>query len=177
MRPLPCPAPGLDASGLSRRYDARALTEADVERIFGLCRTQTLFYRYHPPFVTRESILEDLRAMPPGKTVADKLFAGFFDGTALAAILDLIWDYPVCGTAWIGLFMLDAARQGRGEGTALLGEILQALQERGVLRVRLGVDRGNPQSLAFWTKNGFSQVDTGRYLVLERALGASADLK
>ena len=166
--------PNWDASALSRRYAVRVLTEADVEMIFALCRTQTLFYRYHPPFVTPESILEDLRALPPGKTVADKLFAGFFDGTALAAILDLIWDYPARGTAWLGLFMLDAARQGQGEGTALVGEILQALREAGMSRVRLGVDLGNAHSWAFWTKNGFSQVDTGRYLVLERALGDAA---
>jgi len=32
------------------------------------------------------------------------------------------------------------------------------------------VDKGNPQSLAFWTKNGFMQVGEGHYIIMEREI-------
>ena len=54
--------------------------------------------------------------------------------------------------------------------------MLNELREEGFRRVRLAVDRGNPQSKAFWEKNGFAL--TGEefphgdqaYLPMERAL-------
>ena len=74
----------------SQRYAACPLTEADVDAILALCAENEQFYRYHPPLATKESILEDLTALPPGKNAADKHYLGFFDGEGLAAVLDLI---------------------------------------------------------------------------------------
>ena len=68
----------------------------------------------------------------------------------------------------IGFFMVDAARQGTGLGSRLVSETAACLRAAGLSRLRLGVDRGNPQSFAFWTKNGFEQVDEGHYIVMER---------
>ena len=48
--------------------------------------------------------------------------------------------------------------QGRGRGTSIIRELCLYLKERGVKRVRLGIDKGNPQSNAFWAKNGFSVI-------------------
>ena len=102
-----------------------------------------------------EDVRGDLTALPPGKELGDKLYTGFFSGGALTAVLDAVLDYPAPGTAFLGFFMLDRAGQGRGEGSALLGQILAALRALGYGLVRLAVDEGNPQSAAFWTKNGF----------------------
>jgi hypothetical protein len=36
--------------------------------------------------------------------------------------------------------------------------------------VRLGVDKGNPQSFAFWTKNQFKAVAEKEYIIMEKKL-------
>ena len=150
----------------SERYAARPLTASDADAILNLC----------PPLATKESVLEDLSALPPGKSAADKHYLGFFDGETLVAVLDLILDYPQEGTAYLGFFMTKKAVQGRGIGSALIGELLNELRKADCKKARLAVDRGNPQSKAFWEKNGFAlmgeEVPHGdsAYLPMERAL-------
>jgi len=134
----------------------RPLTAADVDEILALCAGNKQFYRYHPPLATRESILEDMTALPSGKCAEEKQYLGFFDGETLAAVLDLIERYPQDDTAYVGFFMTKKERQGRGLGTALIGELLDELRQNKFRKVRLAVDRGNPQSRAFWEKNGFA---------------------
>ena len=157
-------------------YTARRLTAADAEALLALCRGNALFYRYHPPAATRESLLQDMTALPPGKTAADKYYVGFFAEERLIAVLDLILRYPEEQTALIGFFMVEAGAQGHGVGSRLIGKILRRLQDHGVRRVRLAVDRGNPQSMAFWSKNGFErtgeEIPNGfsAYLPMERPL-------
>ena len=160
----------------SQRYAACPLTEADVDAILALCAENEQFYRYHPPLATKESILEDLTALPPGKSAENKHYLGFFDGEGLAAVLDLIERYPQEDGAYIGFFMTRKAVQGRGVGSALIGELLNELREEGFRRVHLAIDRGNPQSKAFWEKNGFALTGEefphgdSAYLPMERAL-------
>ena len=159
-----------------RKYSLRPLTATDTDDIFDLCRENEQFYRYHPPFVTRQSILEDMTALPPGKSGKEKHYLGFFDGGKLIAVLDLIENYPQEGVAYIGFFMMRKALQGRGIGTELIDGLLNELRQSGWRKVRLAVDKGNPQSKAFWEKNGF--VLTGEemphgdsaYLPMERGL-------
>lgn len=164
------------AEALSKSYRVRRLVESDVDDVFRLCRENTLFYEYHPPMVTPESILEDLVALPPGKEMADKYFVGFFRDGALAAVLDLVLDYPKKGTAFLGFFMTDRKTQGKGVGSRLLREIEACLTGAGFTRLRLAIDKGNPQSEAFWTKNGFRKTgeeypaDTSVYVPMEKAL-------
>ena len=160
----------------SERYAARPLTASDADAILTLCAENEQFYRYHPPLATKESVLEDLSALPPGKNAADKHYLGFFDGETLVAVLDLIERYPKNDTAYIGFFMTKKERQGRGLGTALIGELLDELRREKFCKVRLAVDRGNTQSKAFWEKNGFAltgeEFPNGdqAYLPMERAL-------
>ena len=108
----------MQLQSLSRRYTVRQLMETDVDAMLALCSGNPQFYRYHPPMATKASILDDLQAVPPGKTLSDKYFIGFYDGETLAAMMDLITGYPNPATAYIGLFMVDAAQQGRGTGSA-----------------------------------------------------------
>ena len=108
----------------SQKYAVRPLTAGDIDKILALCAENEQFYRYHPPLATRESVLEDMTALPPGKCAADKHYLGFFDRETLVAVLD----------------------------------------------------RGNPQSKAFWEKNGFALTGEefpngdSAYLPMERAL-------
>ena len=49
----------MDLEALSKRFFVRALETEDVDIIYDLCSKNKLFYEFHQPFVTRESILDD----------------------------------------------------------------------------------------------------------------------
>lgn len=59
----------MDLNLLSRSYTVTRLDKADVNICFELMRKNTIFYKHHPPFVTKESILEDMKALPPKKVM------------------------------------------------------------------------------------------------------------
>lgn len=162
----------IDERKLSKRFSVRRLSEGDVGAIHELCRSNPLYYEYHPPMVTAASILEDMVVLPPNKTLSDKYFVGFWDGKALAAVMDLIDGYPRKEIAYIGFFMTDASTQGKGVGSGIISECASYLKECGFTGIRLAVDRGNPQSNHFWAKNRFTVDETyvGRLIAMERAL-------
>lgn len=166
----------MEISNLSTRYSVRRLEKEDVNIIFDLCCKNEVFYQFHPPFVTKESIWEDIDALPPGKTYGDKFYIGFFDGDPLVAVMDLILNYPQERVAFIGFFMMNMDYQGRGVGTGIIQECTAYLAILGYRKVQLGIDKGNPQSKAFWTKNGFQLTgrevpnDFSAYLYMERTL-------
>ena len=155
---------------LSSVFAVRRLTAEDIGLIYDLCRRNVIFYQYHPPLVTRESITEDMHALPPNKEAKDKYYIGFFENETLAAIMDLILGYPARDIAFIGLFMVNMEYQGKGVGSRIIAECVKYLQTSGFNKIRLGVDKGNPQSSAFWKKNGFAAVSEGEYILTELAL-------
>jgi len=146
-------------------FQMRRLGERDVDAILVLCEGNRLFYQSHPPMATRESILADMTALPPGKGMEDKAYVGFFEGEKLVAVLDWISGYPAKETAWIGLFMVSAEKQGKGVGSGIIRDMAASLKAVGYREMQLGVDKGNPQSLAFWTKNGFEVLREDGYIV------------
>lgn len=114
--------------------------------------------------------MEDMQALPPGKSCEDKFYAGFFDHGSLVAIMDLILDYPAKDIAFIGLFMMNVLYQEKGIGSKIITELLIHLKSSGYKKIRLGVDKGNPQSYSFWTKNNFHVVNEDHYILMELAL-------
>ena len=146
-------------------YQARILTETDIPAALALCEGNPLYYEYCPPRPSAENLLADMSALPPGRTMEDKHFLGLWRDEKLAALLDLVLGYPEEDAAWIGLFMTARESQGRGEGSALIGAVLRRLKELGYTRVGLAYAKGNPQSAAFWRKNGFHP--TGREVPAE----------
>lgn len=143
---------------LSKKYNVKHLGESDVAAVYALCKENPLYYQYCPPFVTEDSIRADMAALPPRKTMEDKCYVGFYDGDTLVAVLDLILKYPKEDTAFIGFFMMNAELQGKGVGTAVVGELFDYLKTVGFRYVRLGFAKGNPQSEQFWVKNGFERT-------------------
>jgi len=111
-----------------------------------------------------------MASLPPGKTYEDKLYVGFFQEGFLVAVMDLILRHPDRETAFIGFFMMHSACQGKGTGSVIITECAAALRAQGFARIRLGVDKGNPQSNAFWRKNSFVVVDENLYFIMERRL-------
>ena len=166
----------MEIQKLSVCYSVRRLDKDDVDSIYELSRRNKIFYQYHPPFVTKESILEDMEALPPNKTREDKYYLGYFQKDTLVAVMDLILGYPNEKVAFIGFFMMDTMFQGKGIGTELISECTNYLAQEGYEKIRLAIDKGNPQSEAFWTKIYF--VKTGEeypneistYLPMEREI-------
>lgn len=159
----------------SGEYQVRALCEAELPEILRLCSGNPLYYAHFPPPATEQSILADMRALPPRTEAKDKYYVGFFDGERLIAVLDLIEGYPKKGTAWIGFFMTDAAVQNTGVGTRIVDALCACLREYGLDAVMLCWVRGNPQAEHFWKKNRFSETghlweQESRTLVLARRL-------
>ena len=83
----------IDISKLSKRYSVRVLEESDVETLARICKQNTVFYEYTEARPTKENILNDMKATPPGITMDDKYYFGFFDDRELIAIMDLIDAY------------------------------------------------------------------------------------
>ena len=166
----------MDVQGLSHQYTVRRLTPVDAKAVLALAAQNEIFYRYHPPLPTVQSITEDMTALPPGTTMQDKYFVGFCAGDCLVAVMDLILNYPQSGTALVGWLITDTVGQGRGRATALMRECEAALAAQGCRKMRLAVDKGNPQSAAFWRKNGFAFTgqefpnEHGAYLPMEKPL-------
>ena len=152
---------------LSKTFYVRKLDKDDIELIYDLSCKNHIYYQYHPPFVTRESILDDMKALPPGKSYDDKYYIGFFENDSLVAIMDLILDYPTKGIAFIGLFMTNIQYQHKGIGSNIISEITMSLKSLGYRKIRLGVDKGNPQSYSFWSKNNFKAISENNYILME----------
>ena len=148
----------LSISELSARYTVRRLTEADIPAILNVMEGNPLFYRYCGAGAAPSAALirQDMTALPPGKTMPDKYYLGFFQGDRLAAVMDLIDGYPTPDIAFIGFFMTNSALQGQGEGTRIISELSASLHRSGSSAIQLGIDKGNPQSTHFWKKNGFA---------------------
>ena len=49
----------MDSILLSKKYKVRKLTKNDIDIIYDLSKDNKIVYEYHPPFVTKESIIDD----------------------------------------------------------------------------------------------------------------------
>lgn len=166
----------LNIKQLSFHYDVRRFTEEDVSDIYELCKGNPTYYHHMKMEPTCENIKSVLTELPPGVTMKDKFFLGFYRERELIAILDLITGYPDAETAYIGWFMMKKALQGKGIGSQMIGEILCCLKTAGFQCVRLGYVKGNPESEGFWRKNGFlptgkeSKTESYTAVIMQRPL-------
>lgn len=161
---------------ISAQYQVRPITEADLPELLALAQGNPTYYEHMRTQPTIKNLREDLTALPPGTTLEDKYFLGFYQDNRLCAALDLIVRYPNPETAFIGWFILRKDLQGRGAGTAIVNELLVFLKERGFPFIRLAYVKGNEESRAFWTKNRFTptgvETDGGAYtmVVMQRVM-------
>ena len=166
----------IEVSQLSKQFDVKGLQESDADKVYQLELANPQYFVYCPPVPSVSSVIDDMHALPAGKTAEDKYYVGFYAGKNLVAIMDLIMCYPNDHTAFIGLFMVDNAYQGRGVGSAIIKDCLSCLQENGVSLIRLGYMKGNEQSRNFWLKNMFVETgeerinDRGKVIMMERKL-------
>ena len=164
-----------DISKLSTQYCVRYMSDSDADEILDFCLQNDQYYRYCGKQPSRELIRNDLHITPPNTPADAKYYVGFYDKDVLVAIMDLIDGYPDSDTAFIGFFMMNRQLQGRQIGTHIIQELCLYLKETGLRRVLLAIDKDNPQSNAFWAKNGFSVIreaehEKGTILVAEKGL-------
>ena len=160
----------MDIKLLSKKYVVRRLDINDVDIIYDMSCKNEIFYKYHPPFVTKQSIVEDMEALPPNKSYDDKYYIGFFEDNTLVANMDLILGYPTEEIAFIGLIMTNVLYQNKGVGSQIVRDVCTYLKLLGYKKVRIGVDKENPQSNSFWNKNGFCIIAENEYYVMELVL-------
>ena len=84
--------------------------------------------------------------------------------------MDLILGYPTDKMAFIGLFMTNVHLQNKGAGSNIIQDVCNYLKQLGYKKVRIGVDKENPQTNSFWQKNGFYLISTKEYNVMELIL-------
>lgn len=162
---------------ISKEYMVRKLTENDAKHVYMLLTGNPVYFEFCSPKPSIESVLEDMKALPPNKTYDDKFYIGFYKCGRLIAVMDLIYRYPNENTAFIGFFMMDKMYQGKGIGSTIIEESLAYLEKQGFTHVRLGYMKGNKQSRHFWIKNGFTPtgIETnnsqGTVVVMQRKIG------
>ena len=165
----------IQLSELSRRYSVRRLCMDDAEMLLAFCKRNTQYYLYCGKEPDLELIRQDLQIAPPGIPMEQKYYTGFFEGGRLVAVMDLVAGYPDEESAFIGFFMMDRDRQGKGIGSGIISEALACLRRLDFHRCQLGIDKDNPQSNRFWKKNGFEvirevKMDEGTVLLAEKKL-------
>ena len=162
----------LDIEALSTDHQVKKITEADITAVYDLCRANRRYYRYAKTEPTKRNLTEVISEMPEGTEPSQKHFLGFYDmDGSLAAILDLITDYPENGSAFIGWFMVDAKQQGHGVGSQIFADIRASLEAQGVTKLSLAVIKENEPAIEFWEKQGFvltgEEVEKERYTVVK----------
>lgn len=136
-------------------YTVEVLSDNDIPTLYAFCRENRKYYEYMKSEPTVESLMEDLKATPPGISLSDKHFVGFYKAGTLVAILDLIAGYPSADTAFIGWFMIGSSLHGTGIGSQIISELIRLLRNKGFSHVRLGCIKDNVEGLGFWRKHGF----------------------
>ena len=148
----------IEAKELSRRFDVRELSEADVDEVLGLYLENFQYFRHTETEATREQVLSDMHDAPPGTDAHSKHFVGLFQGRELVAVMDVVEGYPRTDVAYLGLLMLRRRLQGTGLGSEIVREAEACLRAAGFHRVRLAISADNPQATHFWKKSGYVTI-------------------
>ena len=166
----------MEINNFSDKYKVKMLNETDLDNIYALCKGNPMYYEYCPPDVTKENILEDMFALPPGKETEDKFYIGFFDSHELIAVMDIVDGYPEKGIAFIGFFMTASKVQNKGVGSEIVSGVLKCLKGEGYRAARLAWVTENPQARKFWLKNKFVPICETKSNAAERVTLAQREL-
>ena len=100
---------------------------------------------------------------PESVPESHKVVLGGFEGEELVAVVDLLRGYPAPEFVFIGLLLVDGARQRSGLGAAaMIATERYAAQWPEVRRFRLAVVDTNAAVLGFWRHLGFEPTGESR---------------
>ena len=169
MGPLP-DVPLLD--GLARHlpgWEARPVTEDDVEAVTALFQTDPDYFAIEGPQPSPDSVREDRVNLPPRCELEQKYYLALWRGGTPAAVLDLVEGYPRERTLFVGLFFLSPALRRQGTGRQVVEAVLEAGKDAGLDSVRLACLMDNQAGHAFWRALGFGDLREGVHLMGENS--------
>lgn len=143
------------------QYHIKQIQAHMIDEIFAFQKSNTYYFdttQDHPP--TKEECLEEMTALPPGKTAKDKLYIAFYEQDKIIAILDLIEGYPTLDTLYIGLFMLHKSLHQKHLGTYFLEKIIMIAKHGSYTTIELGCVESNEIAYRFWTHQNFHTTRT-----------------
>ncbi len=149
----------------TERLSIAEAVEDDVDALLAVALSNTDFTGHHegsagePGHFDRHMLERDLAVawMDPARhplVLRDITAEGRVVGWA--EVLD---EHPNDGVPWIGLLEVHQEEQRKGYGSEALGALLEWARSSGAPALRLGVDEGNDDAMAFWTRSGFEVVD------------------
>lgn len=144
----------------------RRLTRADAAELQVLYERCSDYHEQHEGVPTRPTAgADELAALPPGKTAADKFSFGIHapDGE-MVGCLDLVRDFPAAGEWQIGLLLLVPEARGSGLGGRIHDAAVRWVSSRGGRTITLGVLEHAPDAERFWRRMGYQEVSRQRYL-------------
>ena len=145
----------IDIKKISSKYEAKVLNEDNTDEILGIFKGNPQFFKYSDAHPTKEQVYHDMHLLPSGMDVSDKYYFGLYNGADLVAIMDIIDGFPTENIAYLGFFMMNQKYQGQHVGSAIINEAARYLKGIGKNIIRLVIDKSNPQSTHFWSRNGF----------------------
>ena len=114
----------------------------------------------------------EIHAAPPsGWPYTKRHMIGYLDQVnSIAAIANVVQDLLAPNVWHVGLFIVDAARQGTGDAQAIFRGLETWAQTHGAQWLRLGVVSGNPRAESFWESMGFVETRTRRGVEMGKRL-------
>lgn len=149
---------------ISKLYKVRKIEEKDVEDVYQLFLTNPEYFYHCPPEPSVEMVKGDMKALPPGKLIFDKYYAGYFEDDKLIGVIDLVERYPDKKTCFVGMFILLDSYQNKGIGTKLINELSEYIKSLGYTSLRLGYVTTNDHAKYFWHKQGFNETGVVAHL-------------
>ena len=77
-----------------------------------------------------------------------------YDGCPVG-VIDYLMENPSDNMPWLGLLMIHAQHQRKGFAIEALKKYECLMRNEGLMKVRLGVIKGNNRALNFWINRGF----------------------
>ena len=140
---------------LSTEYDVRRITESDISDVYNLSRSNSRYYRSIGQRPSKQRLTEVISELPEDTGSSRNIFAGFYSGEELLAVLDLITGYPAKDDAFIGWFMVSATHHRKGIGSQLFADVRAAMKAQGFEHLTLNCPAASEDAIAFWESQGF----------------------
>lgn len=157
------------------KFTVKPLDETNIDHIYSLCLSNPFYYECLHQTCTKEMIIEDLHALPPGKALKDKYFLGYFKENQLIAVMDSIEGYPTKEDMYIGFFMVDSKYQKKGIGQTIIQEFIDSCQDYNSIQLAWLID--NKKVASFWKKLGFKEIKRTFSIDHKEVISAKLELK
>jgi ribosomal protein S18 acetylase RimI-like enzyme len=139
----------------------------ELQQFYALCRDYFELETGEPPGPKEADDL--LRSLPRGKSHADKFVIGLFDSPGhMVGVLDVIRDYPVAGSWYLGQLVFGPTSRGRHLGERVYRRLEDWVRAEGGRAIHLIVQEQNPGAQRFWKRMGFEVRGLGKQIRMGR---------